>query len=184
MAELPFDPATLSPEDKALYDAMVARRKSQGAPFYGPYAALMNHPQLCRRIEEAGYYLKFEGHLSREIYEFAVIATARETAAPFMWLDHVDHARKAGVPEDVLETLRVSGVHGASFPEPYQLAAQVLQSAFRWKNIPAPVQTEAIARFSLHGYIELVVLAGFYQLFSVINQGFDVNPPSDKPRPF
>ena len=54
MAPLPFDPGKLSPQDRALYDAMVARRKAQGAPFGGPYAALMNHPQLCKRVEELG----------------------------------------------------------------------------------------------------------------------------------
>ena len=32
-----------------LYDSLVARRKAHGAPFDGPYAALMNHPQLCKR---------------------------------------------------------------------------------------------------------------------------------------
>ncbi len=98
MAFLPFDPATLSPADRALYDGMVAKRAGQGAPFSGPYLALMNHPQLCRRIEALGYYLKFDGHLSRDVYQFIVLCVSRETGAAFEWVDHVAHATAAGVP--------------------------------------------------------------------------------------
>ena len=35
----------------------------------------MNHPQLCARVEELGFYLKFEGHLPREVYQFVVLAS-------------------------------------------------------------------------------------------------------------
>ncbi len=70
MAFLPFDPETLTPEYRSLYEQMKSRRRAQGAPFDGPYAALMNHPELCSRIEELGFYLKFQGHLPREIYQF------------------------------------------------------------------------------------------------------------------
>jgi 4-carboxymuconolactone decarboxylase len=52
MARLPFDPATLSPSDLAIYNRMVERRNAQGAGFGGPYRALMNHPQLCEKIED------------------------------------------------------------------------------------------------------------------------------------
>ena len=69
MAQLPFDPATLSAADRALYDRMAERRRSQGAPFGGPYAALMNHPQLCARVEDLGYYLKFEGRSTSMLSE-------------------------------------------------------------------------------------------------------------------
>ncbi len=96
MAILPFDPDKLTPEDRDAYDAMVKRRKAHGAPFDGPYAALMNHPQLCRRIEELGYFLKFEGHLPRPIYQFTVLSVARHTGAAFEWADHVGPARAAG----------------------------------------------------------------------------------------
>jgi 4-carboxymuconolactone decarboxylase len=67
VAELPFNPGSLGPSDLALYSRMVERRKAQGANFGGPYAALMNHPQLCERLEELGYFLKFQGRLPREV---------------------------------------------------------------------------------------------------------------------
>lgn len=184
MAELPFDPSTLSPGDKAIYDAMVAQRQSQGAPFGGPYAALMHHPQLCQKIEALGYYLKFDGHLARDVYQFVVLSVARETRTAFEWVDHVQHAVAAGVPEAVIENLRLHGVAGTAFPDPYRLAALVLRSTLAWQNIPDTIQADAIKSYGLHGFVELVVLSGFYQMFSAINQGFAVSLPKGTASPF
>jgi len=183
MAALPFDPAKLSAQDRALYDAMVARRKAQGAPFGGPYAALMNHPQLCKRVEELGYFLKFEGHLPRLVYQFTVLSVARSTGAAFEWIDHVAHARAAGVPEEVIATLEKDGL-AAPYAQPFAAAAAVLVAALRWQDIPQPAQDAAIAAYGMEGFIELVVLAGFYQMFSAINQGFAVSLPKGAADPF
>jgi 4-carboxymuconolactone decarboxylase len=176
MAKLPFNPEDLDPKDREIYDAMVARRKSKGAPFYGPYNALMRHPELCRRIEELGFYLKFEGHLSREIYQFAVLIVAKETGAIFEWQDHINHAIAAGVPQEIADLLKAKSLASAcsEFPEPYRTAANVLKETLAWQNIPDELQEQAIQSFGLEGFIELVVLSGFYQMFSAINQGFDV----------
>lgn len=176
MAPLPFNPATLSPADRALYDAMVAERKARGAPFDGPYDALMNHPQLCKRVEELGYFLKFEGHLTQPIYQFTVLSAARVTGAAFEWKDHVAHARAAGVPDEVMATLQKDGLTG-NYPSPFAVAAAVLNSALHWQSIPQAAQDAAIAAFGMRGLVELVVISGFYQMFAAVNQGFDVSLP-------
>lgn len=183
MAALPFDPAELSPQDRALYDDMLARRKAQGAPFGGPYAALMNHPQLCKRVEELGYYLKFEGHLPRLVYQFTVLSVAQSTGAAFEWVDHVAHARAAGVPDKVIATLEKEGL-SAHYDPPFSQAAAVLDAALHWRDIPQPAQDAAIAAYGMQGFIELVVLSGFYQMFSGINQGFAISLPKGVSDPF
>lgn len=175
MVKLPFNPSQLSAKDKIIYKEMVAKRKSQGAPFDGPYAALMNHPELCQKIEALGYYLKFEGHLPRDVYQFVVLSVAKETGAVFEWEDHVQHAKAAGLPAAVIGTIQEHGVVDQVFPEPYRLAGQVLNATLFWQNIPESVQTEAIKSYGLYGFIEIVVLSGFYQMFSAINQGFDIS---------
>ena len=183
MAALPFDATKLSPEDRALYDAMVARRKAQGAPFDGPYDALMNHPQLCKRVEELGYYLKFEGHLPRMVYQFTVLSVARATGAAFEWMDHVAHARAAGVPDKVITKLEKDGL-ATSYEPPFAEAAAVLDATLRWRDIAQPAQDAAIAAYGMQGFIELVVLSGFYQMFSAINQGFAVSLRKGVSNPF
>ena len=184
MAQLPFDPAKLSPSDLALYESMTKRRKAQGAGFGGPYAALMNHPELCEKIEDLGFYLKFRGHLSRDVYQFVVLAVARSTGAAFEWIDHEAHARAAGVPSSVIEALRERGIGEGAFPAPYDLVAKALASTLVWKEVPQAVQDECVAAFGVKGFVELVVLSGFYQMFAAINEGFAISAPVGAPRPF
>lgn len=184
MAELPFNPENLSPKDKLLYEKMVSERKKLGSPFYGPYSALMNHPELCEKIEALGRYLKFYGHLPREVYQFVVLAVAQSTKAAFEWLDHVEHALEAGVPVSVIEILKKQGVLQGNFPSPYQLAAQVLNATLRYQNIPADIQAKAIQNYGMFGFVEIVVLSGFYQMFSAINQGFAVPLKSGEKSPW
>ena len=88
-------------------------------------------------------YLKFEGHLARDVYQFVVLSVARETKTAFEWIDHIDHARAAGVPEAVLETLRANGISDADFSDPYRLARiAAARSTLHWQNIPADIQTQ------------------------------------------
>lgn len=173
MVQLPFNSATLNGHDKDIYEKMVAKRKSQGAPFDGPYAALMNHPELCEKIEALGYYLKFEGHLPRDVYQFVVLSVAKETNTVFEWKDHVKHALAAGLPQEVIDSIYEKGL-SAGYTDPYRVAAGVLKATLVWKNIPENTQAEAIKEYGMYGFVEIVVLSGFYQMFSAINQGFDV----------
>ncbi len=175
MSKLLFNPALLESKDKSIYEAMVAKRKSEGVPFDGPYSALMNHPELCQKIEALGFFLKFQGHLPRDVYQFVVLSVARETKAAFEWADHVEHAKRSGVPEEVIGMVRTEGISGA-FQMPYKIAAQVLEATLVWQNIPEKAQSDAIENFGMYGFIEIVVLSGFYQMFSAINQGFDILP--------
>lgn len=178
MGHLPFDPSKLSPPDLALYNGMVERRKAQGAGFGGPYSALMNHPKLCAKIEDLGFYLKFQGHLPRNIYQFVVLSVARSTGAAFEWIDHVKHAEAAGVPASVITTLQEHGISDGVFRAPYGLVAKVLAATLPWKDVPNALQDQIIQEYGVEAFVELVVLSGFYQMFAAINQGFGVLPPT------
>jgi len=172
MAPLPFDPARLDAAGRAIYERLKARRAAQGAPFSGPYLALMNNPGLTEKIEALGYHLKFDGALPREIYQFTVLYVAVACGADFEWHDHVEHARAAGIPEAVIEAVRTRSTVAV---EPYATALPVIEAAFKWRDVPRAAQDAAIARFGIKAFVELVVVAGFYQMFSAINQGFAVS---------
>ena len=177
MTVLDMNPATLPPDAQALYEKMAARRKAKGEGFGGPYLALLNHPELARRIEELGFFLKFEGALPRTIYQFIVLTIARATGAAFEWHDHIEHARAAGLPEDVIDCIGSSRTD--ALPKPYALAHAILEKTMTWQVVPDDLQAQAAAEWGKHGLVEIVVLSGFYQMFAAINQGFDVQPPPE-----
>jgi 4-carboxymuconolactone decarboxylase len=132
----------------------------------------MNNPELTEKIEALVYYLKFDGALPREIYQFTVLYVAMACGADFEWQDHVAHARAAGIPVAVIEAIHIrSGI----VVEPYATALPVIEAAFKWQDVSQSAQDTAIARFGVKAYVELVVVTGFYQMFSGINQGFAVS---------
>jgi 4-carboxymuconolactone decarboxylase len=173
MTVLDMKVATLPADAKALFATMAARRKARGEGFGGPYLALLNHPELARRVEELGFFLKFEGALPRTIYQFIVLTIARATGAAFEWQDHIAHARAAGLPEDVIEC--IGSANTAALPKPYALAHAILEKTMAWQVVPDELQAQAAAAWGKHGLVEIVVLSGFYQMFAAINQGFDIS---------
>lgn len=174
MTVLQMDPAKLPAPARALFDAVAAKRKARGQGFGGPYTALFNHPDLGRRVEELGFYLKFEGVLPRPVYQFIVLSVAHATGAAFEWHDHVEHARAAGLSEELIDA--IGSGRTETLPQSYALLAAILADTMAWRAIPEALQTEAAAQWSQQGLVEIVVVSGFYQMFAAINQGFDIQP--------
>lgn len=178
MTVLQMDPAKLSPPARALYDEISARRKAHGEGFGGPYLALLNHPDLAKRIEQLGFFLKFEGVLPRPVYQFIVLSVAHATGAGFEWQDHIEHARAAGLPRAVIDAIG-SGASEA-LPHPFALLHEILARTMRWQPVSDDLQARAAAEWEREGLVEIVAVSGFYQMFATINQGFAIgaNKPS------
>jgi 4-carboxymuconolactone decarboxylase len=105
MTALAMELAMLPPAGRTLFAEMAAKRKARGAGFGGPYIALLNHPDLARRIEELGFFLKFDSVLPRPAYQFIVLSVAQATGAAFEWHDHVQHALAAGLSQDIIDSI-------------------------------------------------------------------------------
>lgn len=116
MAALPDSTGKLTGKAREIYDEILARRSAQGAKVRGLYIPLMNHPELTQLIEHLGYYLKFEGKLPRDAYQFIVLSIARRIEVPFEWLDHVASARAAGLSDALIEAILKSD--RGSIPHP------------------------------------------------------------------
>src|SRR5579863_7294063 len=124
MTVLAMDPAKLPAAGRALFAEMAARRNARGEHFGGPYIALLNHPELARRIEELGFFLKFDGVLPRPAYQFIVLTVAQATGAAYEWHDHVQHALAAGLPQAVVDDIGAG--RADRLPEPYALLRSIL----------------------------------------------------------
>ena len=176
MASLPDPTASLTGEDKAIFDDIVRRRAAKGVHHLGPYIPLLNHPQLAKRIERLGFFYKYESDLPRDVYQFIVLEVGRQSGVEFVWRDHLEKARAAGVPDAVIDAI-ASGSN--KLDQPYQLVREIMDWAFRFKSIPEKLQDEAIETLGLHGFLEIVTLCGFYTMIGMVNACFDVPLPKE-----
>ena len=175
MARLPDPTGRLSGDGRAIYERMLARRQSQCTGLYGPYTALLHHPRLAEGIERLGYYYKFESTLPRDVYQFVVLAFAKRTGIEFEWLDHLDHARRAGLPEEVIDALAAGD---GQLPEPYRSVRECMDVVLRYQSIPESLQAEVVRLVGVEGLLEIVTLCGFYGLIGMVSTSFDVPLPS------
>lgn len=182
MAALPDSTGKLSGKAKEIYDEILARRSAQGAKVRGLYIPLMNHPELTQLIEHLGYYLKFEGKLPRDAYQFIVLSIARRIEVPFEWVDHLAPARAAGLSESLIEAILTSD--RGSIPHPYSLILETIDVVLDFKSIPENLQNQMIELYGVQGLLEVVTLCGFYQMVGEITQAFDVPLPEHTKNPF
>jgi len=180
MASLPDPTATLGGADKEIYDDIVRRRTAKGVHHLGPYIPLLNHAELAKNIERLGFFYKYESDLPRDIYQFIVLEVGRQSGVDFVWRDHLEKARSAGVPEAVIKAI-ASGEE--DLDQPYQLVRSLMDWTFRFKSIPKDLQDRLIAEFGLDGLLEIVTLCGFYTMIGMVNVCFDVTLPKEASRP-
>ncbi len=174
MASLPDPTPGLTGADKEIYDDIVRRRAAKGVHHLGPYVPLLNYPELAKHMERLGYFYKYESDLPGHLYQFTVLEIARKSGVEFVWRDHIDAARKAGVPDSVIDAIEAGA---DNLEQHYQIVRDVMDWAFRFKSIPKDLQDRAIAELGTHGFIELVTLCGFYTLVGMVNSCFDVPLP-------
>jgi 4-carboxymuconolactone decarboxylase len=182
VTSLPDLTGELTGKAKEIYDKMLAKRMAQGTGLRGLYNPLMNHPELAQLIEQLGYYLKFEGKLPRDAYQFIVLTMARRTRVAFEWVDHLEPAKAAGLSDSLIESILKSD--RGSIPHPYSVILDTMDVVLEFKSIPDNTQNEMIKLYGVQGLLEIVTLCGFYQTVGEITQAFDVPIPDGAAKPF
>ncbi len=95
----------------------------------GPFLALLHNPELARRLQEVGEYLRFQTGLPDRLVELVILVTARHYACQFEWYAHERLARKAGLPDPVIAAI------AAGLPTLY----------LGWRSYPQIISPESAA---------------------------------------
>lgn len=93
----------LNPEQKVVA-AEVLKQSSAGLG--GPYAMLINSPELLKRYLLMTEYLRQKTSLPKHLNEMAILLEARIWDAQYEWWAHEPLARKAGLSEAIINDIR------------------------------------------------------------------------------
>ena len=145
---------------------------------WGPYTALMHVPELADRVASVGEYLRFHGRLPGFEREFAILLTAKLNQSRFEWVVHEPVARKEGLQEEYLEYVR-SGKESELTPR-LKLIVSLINSLSQEKVLSQKIYAELENNFSRDEIIELVSIAGFYQMLALVIAAFDVPEPESQ----
>jgi 4-carboxymuconolactone decarboxylase len=154
----------LNPEQQAVA-AEVLKQSSAGLG--GPYGMLIKSPELLKRYLLMTEYLRQKTSLPHRLNEMAILLEARLWDAQYEWWAHEPLARKAGVPDAIIEDIRAGKRPAAMQPDEavvYDVVTEILNKR-QLSN-----ETFARARQILgeQQIVDLVAVTGFYVMVSAV----------------
>ena len=170
--------ASMTDAQRRVYDAMVSGPRR--SPPVGPLSAAMHRPDLAEKWSDLGLVLRFNSSFEPRLREFVILLTGRFWDCQFEWFSHEGEARKAGLSEQTIETLRSGGRSFSAQDEQaiHDYAIELLRnhraSEATYKRIHDAYGTT--------GIVELTALIGYYAMVALTLNAHEIGVP-DGARP-
>lgn len=170
------------PEALAMYDRFVDPSSDTYAGLHGPGGIRLHSPRLAVSQISNSRYIRREAGINGRERELAILATARELDSQFEWMAHEEPARKAGIAEDIIETVRLRGPLDR-LPEADAVLVRLAREAFTERKVAKATYAAALALFGARKLIDIVQLMGNYAGTALLLTVFDVQlHPGRTPR--
>jgi len=181
MARLPeLDPATFSPEQKKVHDAILAGPRGK---VVGPLKVWLNNPGLAEHAQALGAYARFNSSLPPRLSELAICVTGAFWKANYEWFAHAPLAIKAGIDPAAIEAIRTGATPKLTKSDEqaiYDFASELV----RTKRVSSAIFERAKQELGLTSVIDLVGIIGYYSLVSVTLNAFEMPLPEGEKEPF
>ena len=148
----------------------------------GPGSITINSPEMARRRNHLTSYLRYETTFPKRIQELAIITTARAMDCPYIWNAHAPAARKAGVPDALVDALR----DRQPLPTMRADEAAVVNYAtefFKTHKVSQATFQAALDQFGAQHLTELTALMGNYAQTAFFLNAFEVQLPEQRTEP-
>jgi 4-carboxymuconolactone decarboxylase len=132
---------------------------------------------LADRIQHLGAYLRYDAGLDRDLAETAVLVTARVCGSRFEWDAHEPLARRAGVPDEVIEGVR-DGTASDVMPDRLRAVCDYTRELASSGRVSDEVYEAAFGLLGTSGTVELTVLVGYYSLLAMTLSAHRIEEPA------
>ena len=162
MPPIPADEMTSAQREVA--QELVAGRR--GA-VYGPFVPALRSPELTRRLQKVGEYLRYEPALPPKLREMAIILVAREWTQDFEWDVHAPLAEREGLGADVIAAIADGRrpIHAAADEA---LLYEFFMELQRRRSVSDQTYEAAVSAFGEQGVVDLVALIGYYTTLAML----------------
>ena len=173
----------VAPKEQPAYDAFMAGRA--GRPNIGPYTLLLHMPEMAQRLEALRTYLRDETSLPQKLQELVMISLAREMSCAFIWYAHAAAARRAGVRDDIVDSIRerrpLTGLEPAE-----QTVVDFTRELLQNRKVSRPTFDAATRHFGQRGTMALTNLIACYAVLAYNMNTYELQAPAhetEKPLP-
>ncbi|MBV9583222.1 MAG: carboxymuconolactone decarboxylase family protein [Chloroflexi bacterium] len=167
------DKAQLASEWYPLYDRITAARGQVA----GPYSILLHAPAVADQVDQLSQALRSQTQVDAQGFVLAALAVARARDCLFVWSVQAPNARRAGVSDEAIRSIRNRQSNGLTEDQADIVSyAQQLASANR---VDAAIFERLKSRHGVRWLVELTTIAGHFGLICGVNNAFEV-PPSPR----
>ncbi len=163
----PLPLESMTPEQRAVADAILAGPRSMSTGLRGPFEALLNSPGLADPVQRVGEHLRFHSSLPRDLNEMAILIAARRWTAQYEWHAHRGLALAAGLDLAIADAIALGERPAGLEPDAeavFEFAIQLLANG----NVTDEAFEAVSSRWGKEGAIDLVGVLGFYCLVSFV----------------
>ena len=153
--------AEMEPKQAELFGQMAEGRNVEDGLIGGPFDGWGLNPSIGRRIWQLGGAIRNKPSIDRRYIELAILVTGQLWQAQFEWWAHETMARDAGLPEAVIQAIKVGD-----------------EPAFE------ATYAAAVAIHGEEGVADLIHTLGYYVLVCMTLNTFEVQLPAGALPPF
>jgi 4-carboxymuconolactone decarboxylase len=169
----------LTPRQKESWDRHSVRRET----VRGPYHVWMHSPDLMDKVSPLSNYFRFDCNLPVKLREFGILVTARYWDSQYAWNAHVDKARDAGIPDDVIRDLAAKKKPNFKADDErvyYNFAMEALENHF----VSEKTFNEARAIFGDKALVDLIGSVGYFSMLQICLNSSETDLQSDREPPY
>jgi 4-carboxymuconolactone decarboxylase len=178
-------PATLSPEQKQLYDDIVEvvennfggliARTGDGS-LIGPFNGWLHFPQFGRHAWAFNRSLWECAVLPDAIHQLVILVTAAKFGARYEIYGHEYFAERAGLARDKIATI-VAGQRPSDLSRVEAVAYDMAAALNRGAPLAESTYQAALTAFGKAGLAEVVFLVGCFSMVGITLNAFDASVP-------
>jgi 4-carboxymuconolactone decarboxylase len=164
---------------RRVHDAMMSGPRR--SPPIGPLAAAMHRPDLAEKWSDLGLVLRFNSSFPPRLREFVILLTGRHWDCQFEWFSHEAEARKAGLSNQSIETLRDGGSTFRAADE--QTIHDYATELLRDHHASDTTYQRILAAHGTAGIVELTALIGYYSMVALTLNAHEIGVPDGATSP-
>ena len=178
-------PASLSPDQKALYDDMVdvieknfgelVARRNDGA-LIGPFNGWLHFPQFGKPAWSFNRAMYEHSVLPAAIHQLVILVTAAKFGARFEIYGHEYVAQRAGLAEQKIATI-VAGERPSDLTHDERVAYDIAAALNRGGPLPETTYRAVLSAFGEQALAEIVFLVGCFSMVGITLNAFDASVP-------
>jgi len=144
----------------------------------GPFSMLLHSPNLAERVLQLVKFYRTDSVVEPQLRALAILATARERDARYVWSAQVAAARRAGVGEALIDLLRAKG-DPAGLPDTERDIIDYARQLMRTNRVEQALFDRLKDRFGVKWLVELTAAANYFAFLSGMVNAFEVAAPPD-----